>query len=196
MTRIVPIVLAALALSTSAFAQMPPAAPAQAPASPPVMAEAIERALAAAPRQMKDAATVIKWNPDFTYETLRKGTNRLVCYDRSGEPGEQAFSVQCTSLANLERVAQNRKFESETDPVKRKALFDAAEADGSRVKPEFGSVWLSMAGADQARARIHTTIAVPGATTATLGLPENGSQGGVWIMNAGTTTAHLMTPGS
>ena len=34
-----------------------------------------------------------------------------------------------------------------------------------------------------------------GATTQTLGLPDNGKQGGVWIMNAGTTTAHLMTPG-
>ena len=28
-----------------------------------------------------------------------------------------------------------------------------------------------------------------------LKLPEDGKQGGVWIMNAGTTTAHLMTPG-
>jgi len=36
---------------------------------------------------------------------------------------------------------------------------------------------------------------VPGATMATTGLPENGRAGTVWIMNAGTTTAHLMTPG-
>jgi len=39
------------------------------------------------------------------------------------------------------------------------------------------------------------TIAVPGATTASLGLPDNGKAGGVWIMNPGTSTAHLMTPG-
>jgi len=39
------------------------------------------------------------------------------------------------------------------------------------------------------------TVAVPGATMASLGLPENGRGGGVWIMNAGTTTAHLMIPG-
>ena len=39
------------------------------------------------------------------------------------------------------------------------------------------------------------TVAVPMATTATLGLPDNGRSGGVWIMNAGTTTAHLMVPG-
>jgi hypothetical protein len=158
-------------------------------------AETIERALAAAPRQMKEGATVIKWKPDFTYETLKKGTNRIVCYDRSGEPGEQPFAVQCTSIGNLERVAQNRKFEAEPDKAKRQAALDAAEANGTRVKPEFGSVFYSMDGADQATARIHVTIAVPGATTQSLGLPDNPKMGGVWIMNAGTTTAHLMTPG-
>ena len=110
----------------------------------------IDRALAAAPRQMREGATVIKWNPDFTYETLKKGTNRLVCYDRSGEPGEQPFAVQCTSVGNLERVAQNRRFEAETDKAKRQAALDAAEANGTRVKPEFGSVFYSLDGPDQA----------------------------------------------
>ena len=46
---------------------------------------ALEKALLAAPRQLKDAATVIKWKSDFTYDTLRKGTNRLVCY-RTARP--------------------------------------------------------------------------------------------------------------
>ena len=182
MKRTIPIVLGVLAISIGAFAQTPE--------------ETIERALAAAPRQMKEGATVIKWKADSTYETLKKGTNRLACYDRSGEPGQQPFAVQCTSLANLDRVAQNRKFEAITDKAARQAALDAAEKDGTRVKPEFGSVWLTMNGPDQAHARIHTTIAVPGATTQSTGLPDNNKQGGAWIMNAGTTTAHIMTPGS
>ena len=181
MTRIVPIVLGVLAVSTGALAQ--------------TAAETIDRALAVAPRQMREGAAVIKWNPDYTHETLKKGTNRLVCYDRSGEPGEQAFAVQCTSVGNLERVAQNRRFEAESDKAKRQAMLDAAEANGTRVKPEYGSVWYSMDGPDQANARIHMTVAVPGATTQSTGLPDNPKQGGVWIMNAGTTTAHIMTPG-
>ena len=53
-----------------------------------------------------------------------------------------------------------------------------------------------MSGADQATARMHVTIAVPGATTQSMGLPDNATKGGVWIMNAGTSAAHLMTPGS
>jgi hypothetical protein len=50
MKRILPIVLAALAVSTGAIAQTPE--------------EAIEKALSAAPRQLKEGATVIKWKAD------------------------------------------------------------------------------------------------------------------------------------
>ena len=182
MKRIVLIALGVLAVSAGALAQ--------------TTAEIIDRALAAAPRQMKEGAAVIKWKADYTYETLKPGTNRMACYDRSGEPGQQPFAVQCTSVANLPRVAQNRKFEAMTDKTARQAALDAAEKDGTRVKPEYGSVWLTMNGLDQARARIHTTIAVPGATTQSTGLPDNNKQGGVWIMDAGTSTAHIMTPGS
>jgi hypothetical protein len=180
MKRITPIVLSLLAASAVAFAQDQ---------------AAIDKALLAAPGNLKAGATVIKWKPDFTYETLRKGTNRLVCYDKSGQPNLPAFIVECTSIGNLDRAAQNMKIEAMGDKAKAQAAFDAAEKDGTRVKPEFGSVWYHFMGADQEHARTHMTIAVPGATTASLGLPDNGKNGDVWIMNAGTTTAHLMTPG-
>jgi hypothetical protein len=186
MKRMIPIVLVTLAASTSAFAQAP---------APAMAGDPIAAALVAAPANMREAATVVKWKPDFTYETLRKGTNRLVCYDRSGFPGQQPYSIECTSIANLDRVAQNMKFEAGGDKVKTQALVDAAEKDGTRVKPEFGSVWYHVMGPDKEHPRNHMTIAVPGATTASLGLPDNNKMGGVWIMNAGTTTAHLMTPG-
>jgi hypothetical protein len=156
----------------------------------------VDRALAAAPRQMKDGATVIQFKADNTYETLKKGTNRLVCYDRSGEPGRAAFAVQCTSIGNLERVAQNRKFEAMQDKDARQKALDAAEANGTRVKPEYGSVWYDMNGTDQEHARIHVTIAMPGATAQSTGLPDTPGKGGAWLMNPGTSTAHIMTPGS
>ena len=156
---------------------------------------ALEKALLAAPRQLKDAATVIKWKSDFTYDTLRKGTNRLVCYERPVQPGQQPFSVECTSIANLERVAQSLKTETIADPKERQAAFEAMEKAGKWTKPEFGSVFYNLSGASQEQARSHVTISVPGATTQTLGLPENASNGGVWIMNAGTSAAHIMTPG-
>ena len=179
MRRIVLIGFGVLALSTSVFAQAPP--------------DGIATALSAAPANLREAATVIKWKSDQTYDTLKKGTNRLVCYDRSGFPGQQAFSIECTSVANLERAAQNLKFEAMAD--KKQAMLDAAEKDGTRVKPEYGSVWYHLMGPDKDRARTHMTVALPGATAQSTGLPDNPKQGGVWIMNAGTTTAHLMVPG-
>jgi hypothetical protein len=44
---------------------------------------AIQKALSAAPARLAKDATVIKWKADFTYDTLKKGTNDLVCYDRT-----------------------------------------------------------------------------------------------------------------
>jgi len=199
MKRTVPFVLGLLALAAPAFAQGGRGG--GAPAAP-IALEAgasqadVDKALLAAPAPLKNGATVIKWKPDLSgYTTLRKGNNRLVCFDKSGLPGQQAFSIECTSIGNLERAQQNIKFESEPDRAKRQAALDAAEKDGTRAKPEFGSVWYHIMGASQEQARTHMTIAVPMATKATLGLPEDGNQGGVWIMNPGTTTAHLMTPG-
>ena len=197
MTRTTLLLLGALAISTSAFAQGGGRGAPPPPLEPGASQGDVDKALVAAPAPLKDQATVVKWNPaNWTYTTLRKGTNRLVCYDRSGFALQQPFSIECTSIANLDRAAQNLKLEAAGgDRAKTNALLDAAEKDGTRVKPEFGSVWYHLAGADQSTARPHMTIAVPGATSASLGLPDNPRQGGVWIMNAGTSTAHLMTPG-
>lgn len=162
---------------------------AQAPASD------IDKALTAAPASLRDGATVIKWKSDFTYDTLKKGTNNLVCYDRSGFPEQMAFSVECTAAGNLDRAAQNLKYEAGGDKAKTKAQLDELEKDGTRVKPMYGSVWYHALGPDPEHVRIHMTIAVPGATTESTGLPDKRQENTVWIMNAGTSTAHLMTPG-
>lgn len=180
MKRIAVVVLGFAAMSAGAFAQDQ---------------AAIDKALMAAPAQLKAGATVIKWKSDYTYDTLKQGTNNLVCYDKSGMPLNQPFSVECTDKGNLPRAAQNLKAESAGDRAKVAAELNKMESDGSRVKPVYGSVWYHQMGADAEHLRSHMTIAVPGATKATTGLPEDNKSGGVWIMNAGTSTAHLMTPG-
>ena len=180
MKRIISIALSIAAVSAGAFAQSPD----------------VDKALMAAPGQLKAGATVIQWKADYTYDTVRKGTNKLVCYNKAGMPGvAQAIYSECTSVGNLDRVAQNLKFEAIADKAASKAAFDKAEADGTRVKPEFGSVWYHVMGADADHLRTHLTIAVPGATTQSLGIPDKNNPSGIWIMNAGTTTAHIMTPG-
>jgi hypothetical protein len=158
----------------------------------------IDKATLAAPNaQLKASAMVIKFKADFTYDVVRPAgnANALVCYDKSGIPGQQPLSVECTNQGNLKRAVQNTKAEALGEKAKSEAVLDAMEKDGTREKPVFGSVWYHFRGTDKEHGNTHMTIAVPGATSASLGLPDKGGSGGVWIMNAGTSTAHLMTPG-
>ena len=173
MKRMLPIVLGMLSLSAGAFAQQ----------------EDIDKALLALPADnMKANAMVVKFKADGTYDTLKPGTG-LVCFDLSGLKGQRApISVECTDQGNLKRVAQNVKFAGD------QAALDAAEKNGTREKPVFGSVWYHAQGADKDHLRTHTTIAVPGATAQSLGLSDKPSQTDVWLMNTGST-AHLMIPG-
>jgi hypothetical protein len=179
MKRIVLTALGLLIASTGAFAQTPDTD------TPPM----------ALPQNLRADAGVVKFKPDHTYETLKPSKNGLVCYDRSGFPLQQPFSIECTDQRNLDRVKQNMEAEALGDKMKSEAKLNEEEKAGTRVKPVYGSVWYHLMGPSKEMARTHMTIAVPGATQATMGLPENGRGGGVWIMNAGTTTAHLMTPG-
>ena len=199
MKRTALIVFTVFAASAIALAQGRGAPAPPQPLEPGASQAEVDKATLAAPANLRNGAMVIKWSADrSSYTTLRKANegNNLVCYDRSGFPVQQAFSVECTQTGNLDRVKQNMTIEAmSADRAAAEAKFTELEKSGQRVKPEFGTVFYHIQGPDEARGRGHVTIAVPGATMATMGLPENGRGGGVWIMNAGTTTAHLMTPG-
>jgi hypothetical protein len=196
MKRVAWVILAVLAVSMSASAQGGRGAPAPAaPLEPGASQADVDKAVLALPENLRNLTMVIKWKPDFTYDTLRKGTNGLVCWDRSGFPLQQPFAIECSSTANIERAAQNLKGEAVGDRAKANEMFNEQEKNGTRVKPAFGSVWYHLSGPDREHARPHMTIAVPGATAQSLGLPDKATQNGIWIMNAGTSTAHLMVPG-
>ena len=64
MKRIILAVLGVLTVSAGAEAQN--------------NAQMIERALLAAPARGRDATSVIRWNANFTYETIKEGTSQLV----------------------------------------------------------------------------------------------------------------------
>ena len=69
----------------------------------------VEKALLAAPRNQREATTVIKWKADGTYDTLKEGTNSLVCYDQSGQPTEQPV------LGAVHQQGQSRAREAEQE---------------------------------------------------------------------------------
>lgn len=73
------------------------------------------------------------------------------------------------------------------------ALRAAARADGSRVRPEYGSVQRMLAGADEASAQ-PIIIWVPGATTESIGFPDAAGNERARLSLAGTADAHIVVP--
>jgi hypothetical protein len=158
--------------------------------------EYIDRAVPAAPANARAAAMVVKWAADGTRTVVRPGTNGLVCWDQSVWPGQRPFSSHCTAVANLPRVEQNREFFYKAgNAADAEKLVQAAEKAGQRKVPEFGAGFYGLVGNDLATARGHVTIAVPFATTETLKFPSKPNASGAWIMDAGTSAAHIMVPG-
>ena len=190
----------------------------------------IQKPLLAAPNAaMARDATVVKIirNPDageevtaadFTFEVLRSGPGRMVCYDLTGFPGERPWSVECTSSdANLPRIMQNRAFAEmgakatptlgEGDrraglPVLSSSgtggirdLVVAAGKDGTRELSEVGSIWYNLRGDSQDTAIWHTFIGMPNFTAEQMGLPNVRDAGGAWLMFEGTPEAHVMIGG-
>jgi len=180
----------------------------------PITTDPSEKPLLAAPNDaLAKEATVIKWNSDFTYEVLKQGTSRMVCYDLSGWPGEEPWSVECTSSdANMPRIAQNRAFAemgSKASPTVEggkpvlsssgtggiRELVLAAAKDGTRVLSEVGSIWYNLRGDSQDTAIWHTFVGMPNLKGTQVGLPEVRDAGGAWLMFADTPEAHIMLPG-
>src|SRR4051812_37764188 len=57
-------------------------------------------ALLALPQNLRADAGVVKWKSDHTYDMVKPSKNGLVCYDRSGFPLQQPFSLECTDQRN------------------------------------------------------------------------------------------------
>lgn len=177
-------VAACMAVASSAYAQTDQ--------------EMIDRALLGAPAGMvRMNASVVKWGADGKRVVIKQGTNDLVCWDQSVWPGQLPFSVHCTSSKSMDRVDQNRAmyYQYMTREAAEKAIKDL-ETSGKRVLPEYGAGHYGLQGKDQASARSHVTIAVPNATAASMKIPDKPSTSGIWLMDAGTTGAHLMIPGN
>jgi hypothetical protein len=156
----------------------------------------IERTLLAAPASLRAEATILELRPDGSTAVLRGGSNGLICWDNEGRPGQMdVFDVQCTIEANRPRLEQNHAFERAGGTVTEiLARFERAEEDGTRALSEWGSIYYHVFGDSTQDYRNHTLVAVPYATR-DLGFPIARGPAMLWLMEAGTSGAHLMVSG-
>jgi len=156
----------------------------------------IERTLLAAPASLRAEATILELRPDGTTAVLRGGSNGLICWDNEGRPGQMApLDVQCTVEANRRRLEQNHAFERAGGTVAEiLTRFERAEEDGTRALSDWGSIYYHVYGASAQDFRNHTVVAVPYATR-DLGFPIARAPATLWLMEAGSSGAHLMVSG-
>ena len=156
----------------------------------------IERTLLAAPASLRAEATILELRPDGSTAVLRGGSNDLICWDNEGRPGQMApFDIQCTIQANRPRLEQNHALESAGGTVAEiMARFERAESDGTRALSVWGSIYYHVYGDSDQEYRNHTVVAVPYATR-DLGFPIARGPAMLWLMEAGTSGAHLMVSG-
>jgi len=160
--------------------------------------ETIDRAVLAAPARLRADATVLDLKKDGTIGVLRQGKNGLICWNNTGRPGyDTPVDVECTVEANLPRLQENHAFQMAGGSKEEiQARFDKAEKDKTRKVSQYGSIYYRLRGQTLENAMTHTNIAVPFATSASLGgLPDKNGTGMLWLMQPGTSYAHLMVAG-
>ncbi len=188
------VVLACVA-SAAASAQSAPVQPAPVIASP---ATQIAAAVTALPDDLQAGATVLGYKTAGKLETLRVGTNDMICL--APQPGAKDFHSACYHTAMEPFMARGRALRA--DGVKG-ALVDSARfaevkkgtlkvpAQASMLYQVFGGTFSEATGKVTGGTRLFVTY-IPFATTTTTGLSARPSDKLPWIMFPGTAKAHIM----
>ena len=179
----------ALALSSSiATAQVPPAA------------QQIAAAELAAPKELRQDATVLGYTADGKLTTLRKGTGPMICL--ASNPKGKQFHVACYHRSLEPFMARGRALRAQGTPEERVDSVRFAEVRAGRLAmPRRAALLYSLTGPagslDTAtgtapKAKPLFVVYLPNATVASTGLPATPVEGMPWIMDPGTPKAHIM----
>ncbi len=184
------------AVAIPAIAQGPASSGAVLPA-----AQQITAAVAAAPAEFRDGATVLGYDEGKKLVTLREGKGDMVCL--ADDPDDvQRFHVACYHKGLEPFMARGRSLRAEgvkgeqVDTVRFKEI-----KSGALKMPSTPSSLYTLTGPatsfDPASGKITGArwlyvVYIPGATAASTGLTEKAAPGVPWIMFPGTPKAHIM----
>ena len=187
---------AVAAVSIPAVAQGPSASGAVLPA-----AQQITAAVAAAPAEFRDGASVLGYNESKKLVTLREGKGDMVCL--ADDPDDaQRFHVACYHKGLEPFMARGRSLRAEgvkgeqVDTVRFKEI-----KSGALKMPSTPSSLYTLTGPptsfDPASGKVNGArwlyvVYIPGVTAASTGLTEKAAPGVTRIMFPGTPKAHIM----
>ncbi len=181
---------------------LPVEARAQAAHIAPILPAAQQIALAvlAAPRGMRDAATVLGYNQAGKLVTLRKGSGGLICLAAS--PVEKMFHVSCYHKSLEPFMLRGREVRATLG--EKRGVVDsvrAADIKSGRIKMPAQAmlyqVFASRDSVDASSAQLKSpsflnVVYMPYATTETTGISTTPTPGTPWLMYPGKPWAHIM----
>ena len=161
----------------------------------------IRLAVMAAPADKKDAATVIGFDSEGKYVTLRKGTNDLICL--SDDPGQKGFSAACyhESLEPFMAWGRMLKMAGVKGPEMNEQRDKDAKKGKFKMPKQPATLFVFSAPAERFDAtegivtngNLRYVVYIANATAQSTGLPTKAEIPGMpWIMDPGTYRAHIM----
>ena len=185
---------------TLALAILPVAGAGRA-AEPPGPGLQIAGALAAAPEDRREGATVLGYSPAGELVTLREGSNEIVCL--ADKPGDERFHVACYHQSLEPYMQRGRELKAEGVETAESFRIRHEEADaGALEMPAAPAALYNLGGPasifDPATGEVDGgnwiwVVYTPWATEQGTGLPTTPqAPGAPWIMRPGTASSHIM----
>jgi hypothetical protein len=161
----------------------------------------IKTAVLAAPEEEQATATVLGYDDNGNFVTLRKGTGNLVCV--ADDPSREGVRVSCYSKKLEPFIARGRELTAEGKDEMEKRAIRKQEADSGKLQmPDAPSMMYILSGTDEnynpqtgelKDSNFRYVIYIPYATAESTGLPTKPFAPGMpWIMDPGTHRAHIM----
>lgn len=161
----------------------------------------IKTAVLAAPEMYRDGATVLGYNKDGEFVTLRKGDNGMVCL--ADDPKKEGISIACYAGELEPYMARGRELiaEGKTEAEKREIRKKEIEAGTLKMPAETAMVYVLAAEEDDLdrktgelkNSRIRYVLYKPYMTAESTGLPDKPQAPGMpWLMDANTHRSHIM----
>lgn len=164
-------------------------------------ADQIAAAVQAAPEEMREGASVMGYDANGTFVTLKSGTNDLICL--ADDPERSGFSTACYHKDLDPFMARGRalRLEGKNPAAINKIREDEAKS-GKMKMPEKATTLHVLSGTDGKYNPVtlevegvnyRYVVYIPFATSESTGLPTKGlAPGHPWIMFPGTYRAHIM----
>lgn len=161
----------------------------------------IATALMAAPAASRENCTVIGYNMEGAFVTLKEGSNEFICL--ADNPKQEGFNAACYHKDLEPFMARGRELKAEGKSAAE--IFDIREAEAKAGTLDMGKPGSTLhiyygpdASYDPATGKVAAAIYryvvyMPFATAESTGLPERPIEPNhPWIMNPGTHRAHIM----